>query len=256
MSRIASNITHLRKLSNLSQEKLAEALEITRSRLGSYEESRSEPPIELLIRISDFFKVSVDVLVRANLAKTSNPQELIQIGENRLLFPIQVDMENNNLTEVVSAKAKAGYLRGYSDPDFIEAFHQMKLPFLPTGKHRAFPIEGDSMPPLKTGSFVVGKYIENLSEIRNGSTYIILTQSEGITYKRVFVNAEKRLLVLHSDNIQYPHFEVKFEEVLEIWEYTCAIQTGPYEEDQLNYSSILAMLRNLQVEVQALRRSV
>jgi len=68
-----------------------------------------------------------------------------------------VDDNNENLIEVVPTKASAGYLAGYlagyDDLEYIEQLQKIKLPFLPTGKHRAFPIKGDSMLPMKDGSF-------------------------------------------------------------------------------------------------------
>lgn len=50
---------------------------------------------------------------------------------------------------------------------------------------RAFPVGGDSRPPHNDLSFVVGKYVENLGEIKKDKTYILITLSEGITYKRL-----------------------------------------------------------------------
>ena len=49
--KLSENIKFLRGLKKLSQEDLAAALDITRSRLGAYEEGRNEPPIEILIRL-------------------------------------------------------------------------------------------------------------------------------------------------------------------------------------------------------------
>jgi transcriptional regulator with XRE-family HTH domain len=161
MEKIANNLRVLRALKKLTQEDLAAALDITRARIGSYEEGRSEPPVEVLIRYSDFFHVAVDALVRGDLSKT-NPEDLIRVGKNRLLFPITVDPEGNDLIELIPIKAHAGYLNGYSDPEYIENLQRMKLPFLAAGKHRTFPIKGDSMPPLKEGSYVVGKYVDSL----------------------------------------------------------------------------------------------
>ena len=60
---------------------------------------------------------------------------------------------------------------------------QMKLPFLPTGKHRAFPIRGDSMPPIKEGSFVIGKFIEKL-EIESVSSGSMLYE-EPVNFKLI-----------------------------------------------------------------------
>ena len=46
MKPIQINIKHLRTLKKFSQERFADELKWTRSMVGSYEEGRSEPPID------------------------------------------------------------------------------------------------------------------------------------------------------------------------------------------------------------------
>ncbi len=254
MSKIASNIRFLRQLKGLSQEQLADELKITRSRIGGYEEARNEPPIDLLIRLSEFFHIAIDALVRGDMRKT-NIDGLMKIGKNRILFPILLDNDGNDMVELVPVKASAGYTRGYADPDYIEKLPQMKLPFLPTGKHRAFPIKGDSMPPIKEGSFVIAKFIERLEDIRLGHTYIVVTKEDGLTYKRVMAYHKKEgTYELHSDNKIYQPFKVKVSDILEIWEYTCSINMNEYQQDELNLDSIMNMLRGLKVEIAEIKK--
>jgi transcriptional regulator with XRE-family HTH domain len=254
MSKISSNIRFLRQLKGLSQEQLADELKITRSRVGGYEEARNEPPIDILIRLSEFFHVAIDALVRGDLKKT-NLDGLMKVGKNRILFPILLDNEGNDMVELIPLKASAGYLKGYADPEYIEKLPQMKLPFLPTGKHRAFPIKGDSMPPIKEGSFVIGKYIERIEELKVGSTYVVVTKDDGLSYKRIMnYNKKEGSLELHSDNRIYQPYKVKTNEVLELWEYTCCINMNQYDDNELNLDSIMNMLRGLKVEIAGIKK--
>ncbi len=254
MINISKNIRHLRSLKKLSQEGLAEELKVTRSRIGSYEENRSSPTIEMLIKLSDYFRVPIDILLRNDLTKAKD-SSFIEIGNQRVLFPITVDEDNENLIEVVPVKASAGYLAGYDDPEYIEQLQKIKLPFLPTGKHRAFPIKGDSMLPMKSGSFVVGSFVEDRIDIKTGKTYILITLNDGMVYKRV-VNQikENGSLLLISDNKDYQAYEVSMNEVLEIWEFTCSINTQEYTKEELQISSIITMFNNLGVELKALEK--
>lgn len=252
MSQIAHNIKHLRELKKLSQEALAENLNITRARLGAYEESRNEPPIEILIKLSEYFHVAIDALLKTDLRKT-DLQSLLKIGNNRLLFPILVDKENNDQIEVVTIKASAGYLNGYSDPEYMEKLPFMKLPFNFVGKHRSFPIKGDSMPPLKTGDYVVGKFIESLNDIINGRTYVLLTRDEGIVYKRIYKKSAQ-LFELHSDNKSYETYTIKTQNILEIWEFVCCLKTSDKREDEINLESVMKMLRSMQIEIEKIRK--
>ncbi len=254
MKIIAKNIKHLRSLKGLSQEGLADELDVTRSRIGSYEENRSAPTIEMLIKLSDYFKIPVDILIKKDLTK-SKESSFIEIGNQRVLFPILVDSDNENLIEVVPTKASAGYLNGYDDPEYIEHLDKIKLPFLPTGKHRAFPIKGDSMLPIKSGSYVVGKFIEDRNDIKTGKTYVLVTLNDGMVYKRVMNNIDlNNSLLLISDNKMYHDYSVPINEVLEIWEFTCSINTQEYDEEELKISSIISMFNNLGVELKALQK--
>ncbi|MCB0400663.1 MAG: helix-turn-helix transcriptional regulator, partial [Flavobacteriales bacterium] len=176
MGKIAQNIKHLRTLRGLTQEQFSAELDITKSRVGSYEEGRSEPPISTLIQLSDFFKIPIDALVKNDLS-LSDTDTFIDIGNQRVLFPIRVDENNNDVIEVVTQEASAGYLQGYSDTEYIANLPIMSLNFLPTGKHRAFPIKGDSMHPwVKNGDVVVGEYMEDPKRVKNNRCYIILTK--------------------------------------------------------------------------------
>ncbi len=249
MSKIAQNIKHLRALESLSQEQLANELKITRSRLGSYEEGRSEPSIEMLVKLSAYFHVAIDAMVKVDLTRTKL-NTLMDIENNRTLFPIYLDKEDNDLIEVIPAKAAAGYLNGYADPEYFDSLPKMNLPFIPVGKHRAFSIKGDSMPPLKDGSYVVGKYVESLKDIKSARTYVLLTKHDGIVYKRVVNNIKKDgTLILHSDNPAYQPYPVQLYDVLEIWEFTCCLNLSDSKPDELNMGSIMNMLRSMKVEL-------
>ncbi len=254
MNNISKNIKHLRKLKRLSQEGLADELKVTRSRIGSYEESRSAPTIELLLKLSDYFKIPVDILLRNDLTKAKD-FSFIELNNQRVLFPITVDSDNENLIEVVPVKASAGYLAGYDDPEYIEQLQKIKLPFLPTGKHRAFPIKGDSMLPMKDGSFVIGRFIEDRNDIQSGKTYVLVTLNDGMVYKRVMNNIDfNNSLLLMSDNKEYHDFSIPINEVLELWEFTCSINTQEYNEEELKISSIINMFSHLGVELKALEK--
>ncbi|MFY7670824.1 XRE family transcriptional regulator [Tenacibaculum sp. MEBiC06402] len=252
MKNIAKNIRHLRKLKKLTQEQFAEDLMITRSRVSSYEEGRSEPPIETLINFSTYFNLPIDILVKNDLTYATDTS-FIEIGNQRVLFPIMVDSTDDNMIEVIPTEASAGYLLGYDDPEYIEQLQKIKLPFLPTGKHRAFPIKGDSMHPMKDGSYVVASFIEDANDVKDGTSYIIVTKNDGMTYKRVYNKlSEDNSLLLVPDNKDYEPYRIHISEIVELWEFTCSINTQEYDEKDLKISSIAAMLTQLGVELKSL----
>jgi len=256
MNFLSKNIKHLRTLKGLTQEQFAEKLNVLRSRISSYEENRAMPSIDFLMEISDFFDLPIDLLAKNDLTKATD-LNFLKIGSKRVLFPITVNDEDEDLIEIIPVEASAGYLRGYSDPEYIEHLNKIKLPFLPTGTHRAFPIKGDSMLPVKSGSYVVARFVEDIRDLKNGKTYIIITLNDGIVYKRVFDKLdEHNMLLLASDNKKYDPYYVHVDEVIELWEFTCSINTQEYDEQELKISSIANMLTQLGVELKELKKSI
>lgn len=53
----------LRKINGLTQKELAEKLKIKQNLYSDWENGKSEPNIEMLVRISDYFDVSLDYLM-------------------------------------------------------------------------------------------------------------------------------------------------------------------------------------------------
>lgn len=251
MSLFSDNIRALRIKHQISQEKLAEQLGITRGRYVKYEDGTSEAPYDILKKIAHHYHISIDLLLAVDVRKI-DLQDLIKLENNRLILPIQVDAIGENVIEVVTQKVKAGYLNGYADPEYIESLQQISLPFLGPGKHRGFPVEGDSMPPHEEGSIIVGRYVEKLGEVQDGKTYILITKNQGMVYKRLNKN-KRNAFVLESDNRFYPNFEVKFSEILEIWEFVCNIGRSDKKEPVTEIDSLKAILMEVKREVKEIK---
>ena len=112
------------------------------------------------------------------------------------------------------------------------------------------------MLPVKSGSYIVAKFIESVNDIKDGKTYIILSKSEGMVYKRVFKQIEEhKMLLMVSDNKKYDPYYLPMNDILEIWEFTCSINTQEYDEHELKISSIASMLTQLGVELKELEKS-
>lgn len=232
MSILSENMRYLRGQLKCSQLKVAEDLMITRGRYAKYEDGASEPPLELLMKISRYFHVSIDLLLSVDLRRIPLKQ-IMELPDNRILLPITVDAGKENKIEIIPHKASMGYLNGYSDPVYIESLQSISLPFLSSGKYRAFPAEGDSMPPHTDGSFIVGKYVEKSTNLKVGSSYVFVTRNEGITFKRLNAIHEDSMIVA-ADNPFYEPYTIERTDILEVWQYTCSIDTidqGPLKND-------------------------
>ena len=68
MSYFGVNIKKLRRLKSLSQTDLAKLVGLKRGALGAYEEGRSEPKIETIINVANFFSIQIDGLLTRELS--------------------------------------------------------------------------------------------------------------------------------------------------------------------------------------------
>lgn len=224
----SSNIKILRQKKNISQQEMADALQLSRTKVNSYERG-VQPPYELLVKISDYFNLATDVLIRKDLASL-NGFELAKImqgtevdiaGKRLRLLTVTVKEDQRENIEMIGIKAQAGYVQGYSDPDFIKGLPKFSMPFLAqTKSYRCFQIKGDSMPPVAEGSWVTASYVQDWNHIKNGDNYIIVTLNDGIVFKRVYNNiATNRTLTLVSTNSFYAPYDIKIDEVVEVWKF-------------------------------------
>ncbi|MDX2189935.1 MAG: LexA family transcriptional regulator [Bacteroidota bacterium] len=224
---LSKNLKYLRLKAKYSQEIAAEKLGTTRGAYKDYELGTFPKP-EMLLQMADFYAISLDQLLRTDLEmldmqaahqKTMSLNELKR--NNQKVLVVTVDSQDKEYIDFIPEKAKAGYTTGYANPEFVGTLPKFRLPQLPVGTYRAFQIQGDSMPPVTHQSVVVGKYVDDVSNIKNLSTYVIITLNEGIVYKRVMLGSDKLLLI--SDNPEYKPYSIATSEVMELWAYHCHI---------------------------------
>ncbi|MBL0309145.1 MAG: LexA family transcriptional regulator [Bacteroidetes bacterium] len=262
MDFIATNLKFLRKQRKWTQNDLGEALNIKRSLVGAYEEDRARPSYETLYNLSQLFKYSIDHLITKDLRQTEkvplfDPSKLTNdpTGKDLRVLAVTVNNKEKQNIEMVPVQAAAGYLAGYSDPDFIKELEKFRLPFLPNGTFRAFEIKGDSMLPIHPGSVIIGEYLENWKHIKDGHAYIILSKNDGIVFKRVFNQIEDNgTLTLRSDNPSYPAYSIKIDEVLEVWKGVLNISYLNKAGD-LSFQNILQIMQELKREVADMKKN-
>lgn len=247
MSNISSNIKYLRKKKGLTQQQFADALEIKRASVGAYEESRAEPKYDLLRKMADFFDLTMDELVQDTIDDHWKPTPKSNASNLRVLS-ITVDEDDRENIELVHVKASAGYLNGYGDPEYVRELPRFSLPMFSQGTYRAFEIKGDSMLPLPSGSIIIAEYVENWHDIKQGQTYVIVSNSEGIVYKRIGQRfKEDKGLKLVSDNKTYEPYWVEATDIVEVWRAKAFISTElPEPSPEPTLEGLTSMMAQMQ----------
>jgi len=74
---ISEKIRELRKKAGLSQEELAEKIDVSRQSVSKWESAQTVPEMGKLIKLSEIFNVSLDYLISdENQAEDEIPQEI------------------------------------------------------------------------------------------------------------------------------------------------------------------------------------
>jgi len=86
MSLVNTSIKDLRKKKNMTQDELAEKLNVTRQAVSNWENGKTQPDIETLTRLAEVFEVSVERIIygkekhRWHFAVNFQPQQTIELG--------------------------------------------------------------------------------------------------------------------------------------------------------------------------------
>lgn len=108
------------------------------------------------------------------------------------------------------------YMANYQNPAFLTHLPSFQLPNLPSGYYRAFESGNDFEYP---GALLVGSFIRNWYEIKDGAHYIFVLKNQGFLYRKAFNQVKtKGTLLLSSDISGIPGLEASLHDVLEVWE--------------------------------------
>jgi len=260
----ASNLKYLRKKYEMTQDELAGKLGVNRSVIGSYEEGRATPRLGALMQISCLFRIRIDELVSIDLKATPEEQlksfrPKMQGTELRVLATV-VNSVNKEQISVVPVQASAGYLGGYADVEYVETLPSFELPVAEMSAertYRMFQIKGDSMLPIQSGSYIICEYLENWTSIKDGQPYVVLTETEGVVFKRLYnqLDTEGGFLFV-SDNPLYDPYIVGPQDMLEVWKAKGVLSFSLDGSSDIEMQSLKSQIAKLSADVEKLKGSL
>jgi transcriptional regulator with XRE-family HTH domain len=256
---IAQNLKNIRKRKGLSQEEMAQKLNLNRSTYSGYENEVAQPNLETLLFLAQEENIPLEILLTKDLSQLSQSEFDVLSGawkqgargQNLRVLTAVVNEDNEDTIELIPEKVRAGYTAGYADPGYLQELPTLRLPFLSKDrKYRAFPIAGDSMPPVVHGSYVVGEFVQDWLSLPSSVPCIIVTKNDGIVFKYLHnYLIDRQSFTLASTNPLYTPYEVHVSDVLEIWRFVSYI-SRELPDVQLDHASIGAGLRSIQEDLQ------
>ncbi len=97
---LADKIIELRKRAGMSQEELAEKLNVSRQAVSKWESAQSTPDLNRILQLSELFGVSTDYLLKDEIDTSKLPETLVadEIGENsEPLYRVSMEEANGFL---------------------------------------------------------------------------------------------------------------------------------------------------------------
>lgn len=157
-------LIELRKEKKLTQSDLAEVLGISRQAYSNYEAGKRQPDNETLLKLAEYFNVSVDYLLGRETTNSSK-EKTRRVG---VKIPV------------------LGYVPAgipFEAVEDILDYEEISPEMARNGEHFALKIKGDSMiPDIKNGDIVI---IRIQPDVESGETAIVKINGDEATCKRV-----------------------------------------------------------------------
>ncbi len=236
-------LASLRESKHVSQQAVGELIGVSRSAVNGYEKGKSFPVPDKLLKLAQYFGVSVDYLLtgenaasQVEIAKLSKNTGIHSSGESPTYPPNQSNVHAVGLLSDipvielrrVSFKARASFnyaqLQRFKDSDIFDTV----LFRLPPGRTEedykdalVFDIEGDSMEPsLRDGQQVIAWPVPDSKWEYLHNTICVVDYDETVTVKAVLKNDLNNTdgLTLHATGGLGGSFTVARKDIHSIWE--------------------------------------
>ena len=165
---IKDRLVEYRSKAGLSRQKVADLLGVSASVVTKWERGERQPRRDMLIRLADFYGVSVGVLLGEEEQPTSGSIAIPVLGEVAAGYPMFAAENILDYEEISAALATQG-------------------------EYFALRIKGDSMlPRMRDGDVVI---VRRQPTADDGQTVVVLVNGESATVKKLQVRPDGLMLI-------------------------------------------------------------
>lgn len=166
---IKDTLIKLRVEAGLSRQKLADLIGVSVSAVNMWEQGNRKPKTDVLIKLANFYGVSVDELVgESTEAPTNGAISIPVLGEVAAGFPM------------------------FAQENILD-YEEIGADLAVQGEYFALRINGDSMKPrMQSGDVVI---VRRQSDCDDGQTAVVLVNGETATVKKVQKREDGLMLI-------------------------------------------------------------
>ncbi|WP_339847926.1 helix-turn-helix transcriptional regulator [uncultured Dokdonia sp.] len=216
MSFFGKNIRKIRTVKTLSQQSFAELFDLKRGTLGAYEEGRSEPKIDTIIKIANYFSIPIDDLLTKELTVNS----LLKFKANLTTDHEIITKQAFASIPCITSKNAKEYLL-YNDKEaFVSDMQVLQLPINPEKEFRAFTVDNLEMSSNDKGLFpkdiVIGEMIPKdvYKKLNNGHLVLAVFEDQ-LVLRRCYLSGNT--ITLRADHKNIDDLEFPIRAVKELW---------------------------------------
>ncbi|WP_196887001.1 helix-turn-helix domain-containing protein [Aureivirga sp. CE67] len=251
MTYFGKNIKKIRGVKNLSQQAFADLFDLKRGTLGAYEEGRSEPKIETLLKITKHFQITLEDI----LTREMKVNELLQFKDD-LLFQSKISWEENFTSIPCITKSQLkNYPSYFGKAHYIKDLPTITIPSNSSKEMRALVISSLEMNNYGQGfspkDIVIGEEmsVENILK-KEGEFLGFVVLEDEILFRNILVQEEKVMLRAFHPSVD--DVEIEKDQILEVWKVIHAFY-HKLPEIQSPFENKLSILEN---ELKALKQKL
>ena len=169
-----NNLATIRNTRGLTQQDVANFLDVTRQCYGHYESGKRDIDNDMLVKLADWYGVTTDYLLgRSN---------------DYVRIPVY-----GNIAAGIPIEAITDY-----DPDNADDWEEISEELARNGAHIALRIKGDSMEPrMRTGDVVI---VRVQPDVENGDIAAVRVNGDEVTCKKISKTADGIMLIPLNHN--------------------------------------------------------
>ena len=216
MSFFGKNIKKIRSVKGLSQQAFADLFSMKRGTLGAYEEGRSEPKIETIIKIANYFSINIDEILTQEL--TVN--ELLRFKGDLASYEDDLAQSVCSAIPYITDEVSSDYVEFYDNLNFIKRLPEIRLPVDATKEYRAYLVTNLEMTANDRGFYpndiLVGVKIPSsaYNSLSAGSLVFVVVEKQ-LIFRKLYVNKENIILRAEHKNIEDLKFKIS--DIRELW---------------------------------------
>ncbi|PPK96726.1 transcriptional regulator with XRE-family HTH domain [Nonlabens xylanidelens] len=216
MSFFGKNIKKIRGVKGLSQQAFADLFDLKRGTLGAYEEGRSEPKIDTIILIANYFSIAIGDMLTAEL--TVN--QLLRFNDSLTLTPEELEREQFAQIPCITEKTAHDYIEYYDNDAFLADLPTLTLPLNTEKDFIGYTVTNLEMTTHDKGLFpkdvVIGEKVpKNVITKLNNGTVVLAVTDKTLILRRLYITDKG--LVLRADHKNVDDITVDKKAVKQLW---------------------------------------